>query len=326
MVWQRTRPDCGRPLFGRLAEREAIARLLDAVREGFSGVVVLTGEPGIGKTRLLDYAADSANDLSVVRLVGIESETRLAYGALHRLLRPFLARSAALPQRQRDALNAAFGVSDAAPSDRYLVGLAALTLLADVASGLPILCLIDDVHWLDRESAETLAFVARRLHAEAVGLVFAARNGTAQLALLDALATVPLDGLLAEDAGVLIASAVDGHLNQAVADRIVAGTGGNPLALLEVVAQLSAEQLSGVAPLPEPLPVSAMLEQHFQRSIASLPDDTRSLLLLVAATPTDDRTALWRAAGTLGLSISAAAPAVAAGVLDRATTSSSGIR
>lgn len=320
MEWQRAQPAAERPLLGRRAEREAIVRLLDAVREGFGGAVVLSGEPGIGKTRLLDYAAETAGDLAIIRLVGIESETRLVYGALHRLLRPFLARFAALPQRQRDALNAAFGVSDAAPSDRYLVGLAALTLLADVAADRPMLCLIDDVHWLDRESAETLAFVARRLHADALGLIFAVRDGAAQLGLLEGLATVPLGALPAEDARTLLACAVDGHLSEAVTDRITAGTGGNPLAMLELATQLGAEQLAGVAPLPEPLPVSSMLEQHFQRSVAALPEDTRSFLLLVAATPTDDRATLWRAAGALGLSIRAALPAVAAGVLDHPTT------
>lgn len=308
-----------RPIVGRHAEREAIGRLLDAVREGLSGVVVLAGEPGVGKTRLLDYAAESADaagDLSTVRLVGVESETRLAYGALHRLLRPFLARFSVLPLRQRDALNGAFGVAEAVPSNRYLVGLATLTLLADIASDRPMLCLIDDVHWLDRESAETLAFVARRLHADALGLVFATRDGATQLALLESLTTVPLAGLPAEEAGNLLASAIDGHLNQAVTDQIVAGTGGNPLALLELAAQLGTEQLAGVAPLPEPLPVNSMLEQHFQRSVMALPEDTRSLLLLTAATPADDRATLWRAAGALGLSFRAALPAVAAGILD----------
>ncbi len=323
MVWRPVQPTSERPMVGRHAEREEIGRLLEAVREGLSGVLVLTGEPGVGKTRLLEYAAEAAvaaGDVSVVRLVGVESETRLAYGALHRLLRPFLTRLSVLPQRQRDALNGAFGVAEAVPSDRYLVGLAALTLLADVASERPMLCLVDDVHWLDRESAETLAFVARRLHADALGLVFAARDGAAQLVLLEALTTVPVEGLPAEEAGTLLASAVDGFLNQAVTDQIVAGTGGNPLALLELAGHLGAEQLAGVAPLPEPLPVNSMLEWHFQRSVMALPDDTRSLLLLVATTPADDRATLWRAAGALGLSFRAALPAVAAGVLDHART------
>src|SRR5262249_21531009 len=151
--------------------------LLAGVRDGLSGVLVLLGEPGIGKTRLLDYAAATATDMTVTRLVGVEAETRLGYGALHRLVRPYTQRMSRLPGPQQDALNAAFGLADAVPSDRYLVGLATLTLLAGVASELPLLCLVDDVHWLDRESAETLAFVARRLYADSLGLIFAAREG-----------------------------------------------------------------------------------------------------------------------------------------------------
>ena len=324
MVWQGAAAAAGLPIVGHRAQCEAIARLLDALRDGFGGVMVLTGEPGVGKTRLLEHAADTAGDVTVVRLVGVETETRLAYGALHRLLRPFLTRLGNLPQHQRDALRSVFGLTVAEPeqrpSDRFLVGLATLTLLADVAADWPMLCLVDDVHWLDRESAEALAFVARRLHADSLGLVFAARDGAAQLRQLDALPTVHVEGLPAEEAKTLLASGVPGYLDQAVADRIVAGTGGNPLALLELAAHLGSEQLAGVAPLPDPLPVNAMLEEHFQRSVAALPADTRTLLLLMAATPTDDRATLWRAAGALGLSARAALPAVRAGILDRGKT------
>jgi hypothetical protein len=319
MVWRGFAPESGRPLVGRRRECEEIGRLLDAVRDGFGGVVVLTGEPGVGKTRLLDFAdglAGAGGGVAVVRLVGVESETRLAYGAVHRLLRPFLSGLQKLPSHLREALNAAFGLTGAAPSDRFLVGLATLTLLADVASEQPILCLVDDVHWLDRESAEVLAFVARRLHADSLGMVFAAREESTQLRFLDALTLVRLEGLPAEEARALLEGEVRGHLDQGVADRIVSGTGGNPLALLELATYLGDEQLAGVAHLPEPLPVSRLLEEHFHRSLDVLPEATRTLLLLMAATPMDDRAAFWRAASALGLSVTEAAPAVAAGILN----------
>ena len=307
-------------MVGRHAEREAIGRLLESVRDGFSGVLVLTGDAGVGKSRLLEYAAESAQDLTVVRLVGVEAETRLGYGALHRLLRPYLGGLPALPQRQRDALNAAFGLTDSSPSDRHLVGLAALTLLSDAATVAPMLCLVDDVQWLDRESAETLAFVGRRLYADCLGLLFAGRDGSGAHNVFGALPALRLEGLADVEARALLTDGVRGHLDQAVAERLVTGTGGNPLALLELAVNLGSEQLAGVTPLPEPLPVNRQLEEHFRQAAALLPADTQTLLLLMATTPTDDQAALWRAAGTLGLSIRSATSAVAAGILKRGTT------
>jgi DNA-binding CsgD family transcriptional regulator len=320
MLRQRLAAESGQPLLGRRAECAAIAQVLDAVRDGFGGVMVLTGEPGVGKTRLLDHADSQASDITVVRVVGVESETRLAYGAVHRLLRPFLRGLTNLPGHLQEALNAAFGLTGAPPSDRFLVGLATLTLLADVASHQPMLCLIDDAHWVDRESAEVLGFVARRLQAESLAMIFAGREGASVLGLLDTLNVVALQGLAADDARDLLERGVTGHLDPTVADRIVSGTGGNPLALRELAALLGPEQLAGVARLPEPLPVNRLLEEHFRTSVTALPDDTQTLLLLMAATPTDDQATLWRAASTLGLSVRAAAPAVAAGLLNRATT------
>ncbi|MEU6549580.1 LuxR family transcriptional regulator [Streptomyces sp. NPDC046915] len=307
-------------MIGRHSERAAIGRLLESVRDGFSGVLVLTGDAGVGKSRLLEYAAQSAQDLTVVRLVGVEAETRLGYGALHRLLRPYLGRLSALPERQRDALNTAFGLTDASPSDRHLVGLATLTLLSDAASAAPMLCLVDDMQWLDRESAETLAFAGRRLYADCLGLLFASRDGTGDHDVFGALPTLRLEGLADVEATALLTAGVTGHLDQAVAERLVTGTGGNPLALLELAVNLGPEQLAGVTPLPDPLPVNRRLEEHFRRAAALLPADTQTLLLLMAMTPTDDQAALWRAAGALGLSIRSATPAVAAGILRRGTT------
>lgn len=319
MVWHEARNETTRPLLGRLAEREAIEGLLEAMRDGLGGALVFVGEAGIGKTRLLDFAAERAEaaQVALARLVGVEAEQPLGYGALHRLLRPHLPRIDRLPPRQRDALGGAFGVADAAPLDRHLVGLATLTLLSGVASDLPLLCLIDDVHWLDRESAETLAFVARRLQADSLGLIFAARTDIEGRGLFDAMPSVRVGGLPAADARQLLSLATAGHLDAAVADRIVAGTGGNALALIELGAELDAGQLAGVVPMPDPLPVSKLLEEHFRQAVAALPSDTRTLLLLIAAAPTDDPAVIWHAAGVLGLAAWAAAAAVEAGVLER---------
>ncbi len=305
------------PLLGRHGEREAIDELLAAARDGLSGVLMLTGEPGIGKTRLLQYAAAVAADLNVSWLTGVESETQLGFGALHRLLRPFLDRVPGLPAPQRAALHAAFGMSGTEPPDRYLIGLATLTVLSGVAAEQPVLCLVDDVQWLDRESAEALAFTARRLHADSLAFIFAGRPGASAQAAFAALTAHRLDGLAPLDARALLAFGVEGSLDLEVADRLVAGTGGNPLALLELAVQLSPEQLAGVAPLPARLPVSRMLDAHFRASISALPADTRTLLLLTAAAPADDASLIWRAAGRLGLTAGAADAAAERGILTR---------
>ncbi len=310
------------PLLGRHAERDAIDELLAKARDGLSGVLMLIGEPGIGKTRLLEYAAAAAADLTVMWLTGVESETQLGFGALHRLLRPFLDRVAGLPAPQRDALSVAFGLGGSEPPDRYLVGLATLTVLSGVAADQPALCLVDDVHWLDRESAEALAFAARRLHADSLGFIFARRSAAArpEAGGLATFATLPvrhLDGMEPLDAKALLALGVKGSLDPAVADRLAAGTGGNPLALIELTGQLSPEQLAGVAPLPARLPVSRTLDAHFRTAIAALPADTRTLLLLIAAAPADDAPLIWRAAGRLGLTARAADAAAQGGILTR---------
>ncbi|MFG2938398.1 AAA family ATPase [Streptomyces sp. NPDC048282] len=318
MVWNGVQQASGPPMVGRHTEREAIGRLLDAVRDGLSGALVLTGEPGIGKTRLLEHAADRAAELRVVRLTAVESETGLGFGALHRLLRPFLNRADRLPGPQRAALDAALGLVPGPPADRYLVGLATLTLLSEAAAEQPLLFLLDDAHWLDRESAEALAFTARRLHADSLGLIIAVRDGLGDNGLFDALDTHAVTGLPEPEARELLSLGA-GRVDTTVTDRIVAGTGGNPLALLELTDALAAEQLSGIAPLPEPLPVGRLLESHFRRLVRALPPETGTLLLLLAAAPSDDTGTMWRAAGRLGLSARAAQPAVAAGILGRDT-------
>jgi len=318
MAWSDVHEEPGPPMVGRHTERAAIGRLLDAVRDGLGAVLVLTGEAGIGKTRLLDHAAQRAAELRVIRLTPVETETSLGFGALHRLLRPFLNRTDRLPGPQRAALDAALGLVSGPPADRYLVGLATLTLLSDAAAEEPLVLLVDDAHWLDRESAEALAFTARRLHADSLGVIVALRNGPEDTGLFEALSVHRVTGLPETEAKALLSFATR-RVDTAVAEQIVAGTGGNPLALLELTDALAAEQLAGVAPLPDPLPVSRLLEGHFRRLVHAMPPETTTLLLLLATVPAGDTATVWRAAGRLGLSARAVQPAIAAGILGRDT-------
>lgn len=303
------------PLTGRHEELRALTSLLAGVRDGMSSALVLVGEAGIGKTSLLDHTAEIATDLRVVRTAGVESEAQLGFAALHRLLRPFLVGLDLLPPPQHEALASAFGLLAGPPADRYLVGMAALTLLADSASAQPLLCLVDDVQWLDRESRDALAFVGRRIGAEAVGLVLAGRADTPGPGAFEGLAVLPVRGLADADAHELLGRNVAGRLDPAVSSRIVADTGGNPLALIESADALSPAHLAGTAPLREPLPVGARLEEHFGRLIQGLPDDTRAFLLLLSAAPPENALLLWCAAGELGVPATAADAAISAGVL-----------
>ncbi|WP_405584877.1 AAA family ATPase [Streptomyces sp. NBC_01190] len=305
------------PLTGRHEELRVLTDVVAGVRDGMSSALVLGGEAGIGKTRLLDHLAEASKDLRVVRAAGAESEARLGFAALHRLLRPFLGGLDALPAPQRAALASAFGLLAAPRADRYLVGMAALTLLSDATAAHPLLCLVDDVQWLDRESRDALAFVGRRLGAEAVGLVVAGRDRLPASAAFEGFATLPVRGLTDADAHELLGRNVPGRLDPAVAARIVAETGGNPLALIETADALSPAHLAGTAPLLEPLPVGARLENHFGKLVRDLPAETRAFLVLLSAAPPDDAPLLWRAAGELGVPAKAADAAISAGVLTR---------
>src|SRR5258708_4604110 len=252
------------PLLGRQGEREAIDALLAAARDGLSGVLMLTGEPGIGKTRLLEYAAAAAADLTVIWLTGVESETQLGFGALHRLLRPFLYRVPGLPVPQRDALSAAFGLGGSEPPDRYLVGLATLTMLSGVAADQPLLRLVYGEHWLARGSAEALAFTARRLHADALAFIFTARSEAARpeaggQAAFAALPVHRLGAMESLDARALLALGVEGCLDPAVADRLVARAGGHPLPPIQLTLPLRPQQLARVAPPAPPPPGRRLL-------------------------------------------------------------------
>src|SRR6266700_3238065 len=297
-------------LRGRKPQCEALDGLLAKVRAGHSRVLAIRGEPGIGKTALLGYAAQTAPDFRVARAEGVESEIELPFAALHQLCGPMMDRLGALPGPQRDALGVAFGLRSGNAPDRFLVGLAVLGLLSEVAADRPLLCLVDDAQWLDQASARLLAFVARRLDAESVALLFGTRDPAAagDLAGLPGLAVA---GLPDADARALLASVVPGRLDERVRDRIIAESGGNPLALLELPRGATAAELAGGFGLPGGGPLSGRPEDIFQRRLVPLPAATRRLLLLAAAEPTGDPALLWRAAGNLGISADAAAPAEA---------------
>ena len=298
-------------LVGRPAEREALGGLLTRAAEGYSGALILRGEAGAGKTALLDetVAAAVAADLQTARLTGVEVETQLGYAGLHRFLLPFAGQLGRLPVPQRDALQSTFGLVAGPPADRFLVALGVLTLLADVAAQVPLVCVVDDMQWLDPESAMVLGFVARRLYAERVVLLFAVREPADQLSALAELPQLVIGGLVEDAALELLASLASGPLNPAVGARIVAETGGNPLALVEVARELSAAQLAGSEALPEPLPAGESLEKAFGRRVHRLPPETRLLLAVAAAEPAASQALLWRAATQLGIDPEAAASA-----------------
>ncbi len=301
-------------LRGRGQQCGALDGLLADVRAGRSRVLVVRGEPGIGKTALLGYAAQAAPDFQVARAEGVESEMELPFAALHQLCGRMLDRLDRLPGPQRDALGVAFGLSSGSAPDRFLVGLAVLGLLSEVAAGRPLLCLVDDAQWLDQASAQALAFVARRLDAETVAVLVGTRDraGEGGLAGLPALA---VGGLADADARAVLASVLPGRLDERVRDRIIAESGGNPLALLELPHAVTAAELAGGFGVTGSLPVTGRIEDSFLRRITPLPEMTRGLLLLAAAEPTGDPALLWRAAGNLGISTDAAAPAEADGLL-----------
>ena len=300
-------------LRGRRYECDLLDRLLDAVRAGESRVLVVRGEPGVGKTALLEYLVEHASGCRVARAAGVESEMELAYAGVHQLLASMLDRVERLPGPQRDALGTAFGISPGPAPDRFLVGLAVLSLLSEVAEEHPLVCMVDDAQWLDRASAQVLAFVARRLEAESVGLVFAARVPSEELVGLPELA---VKGLGEADARALLAAALPGVLDAQIRDRIVAETGGNPLALLELPRGLTPAELAGGFALPDALPLSGRIEASFRRRLEILPEETRSLLLVAAADPVGDPLLMWRAAERLGIGTQAATPAAEAGLLE----------
>ena len=303
-------------MLDRQAERSAIDDVLGSVRGGFSATLVIRGLIGAGKTSLLGYAADAASDMRLCGVTGVESEIGLEFAALHQLLIPFLPGIGELPGPQRLALQVAFGMADGPPADLFLVGLAALTLLARAAEEQPVLCLIDDGQWLDAESARALAFVARRLYADRVGMVIAV-DAPAPAGAFEQLPALRLVGLPAAEARQLLESAARAPVDDRVVNRILTHTERNPLALVEIGSEYSVDELAGRAALPGPLPVGRRLADRFTRQVVDLDPDTRAFLVLAAANVGGDRAVLWRATRNEGIDVDAAAAAAeSAGLIE----------
>jgi DNA-binding CsgD family transcriptional regulator len=318
--------DAGRPLtsqdprlppklLGRRGECEALDRLLADVLADRSRVIVLRGEAGVGKSALLGYLSGRVAGWHIARAVGVESEMELAYAALHQLCAPMLDHLDRLPAPQRDALATVFGRSAGAAPDRFLVGLATLTLFAEVAEQQPLACIVDDAQWLDHASAQILGFVARRLLAERIAVVCAARTGAGD----DVLAGLPelsVRGLGDSDARALLLANVPGPLDAAVCAQIIMESHGNPLALLELPRTWNVAGLAGGFGLPSSQPIVGRIEQSYVRRLRLLPADTQLLVLTAAAEPLGDRVLLHRAAETLGIDLAAAGPAQDGGLLE----------
>jgi DNA-binding CsgD family transcriptional regulator len=299
----------------RRTEWATLDRMLGDVRSGRGRALLIRGEAGVGKSALLDHLARNSDGFRVARAAGVESESELPYAGLHQLCAPMLDRRDRLPEPQSEALAVAFGHRAGSPPDRFLVGVAVLGLLAVVSEDQPLLCVIDDVQWLDQASLQTLTFVSRRLFAEGIGVVFAVRHPAAGPAW-QGLPELTLTGLPHEDARALLDSAVPGRLDERVRDRIVAETRGNPLALLELPRGLTAAELAGGFERPDARPLASQIEQSFARRARSLPAATGTLLLAAAAGPVGDVALLLRAARLLGLPAGAGAPAEADGLIE----------
>jgi DNA-binding CsgD family transcriptional regulator len=301
-------------LLGRRSECDALDGLLTDVLGGRSRVAVLRGEAGVGKSALLGYVSDRVAGWRVATAVGVESEMELAYSGLHQLCAPMLDRLERMPAPQRDALATVFGHTTGPAPDRFLVGLGTLTLLAQIADEQPLVCIVDDAQWLDQASAQILGFVGRRILAERIALVCAARRGIGD----DVLAGLPalsIEGLGDSDARALLLDNVHGPLDAAVRDQIVAESHGNPLALLELPRTWNAAALAGGFGLPVSHPVVSKIEQSYARRLVQLPSDTQLLVLAAAAEPLGDPVLFHRAAETLGIDVATVGPAADAGLL-----------
>jgi DNA-binding CsgD family transcriptional regulator len=287
-------------LLGRRRERATIDALIAAVRAGESRALVLRGDAGVGKSALLAYVAERATGCRLVHALGVESELELCFASLHQLCTPLLDRLEWLPGPQRDALTTAFGQRAGEAPDRFLISLAVLSLLGAAAEERPLVCLVDDAQWLDRASAQVIGFVARRLVAESVAVVFASRLPTDESAVKD-LPELVVEGLGSDDARALLRSVVAGPLDDRVRDRIIAETAGNPLALLELPRGRNPAELAGGFGLSDPAPLSARIEQTFARRVERTPAGTQQLLLVAAAEPIGDPALLFEAADRMGL-------------------------
>jgi len=304
-----------RELLGRREEQRRLAALLHEARKGQAGVLVLRGEAGIGKSALLSDLAKNAGDFCICRAGGVESEMELAYAGLQQLCRPLAGHNEELTQLHRNVLDQVFGRTEGAPPERFLVGIAALDLVATVAQKQPVVWLVDDAQWIDQASMQAIAFVGRRLLAERVVILIATRDAADENELAG-LPELRLDGLTAEDAGRLFDLVVSGPTDPLVRDRIISEAHGNPLALLELPRAWTTAELVEGLPDAAGIPLTGRLESAFAKRLRVLPPDTQTLLALAAAEPTGDPALLWSAAQRLGLDWSAAAPAERAGLLE----------
>ncbi|TCO42336.1 regulatory LuxR family protein [Kribbella antiqua] len=302
----------GKNLHGRATECAQLGQMLVAARSGESRVLVLRGDAGVGKSALLDFAVTSADGMRTLRALGVESEMELAFAALHQLCAPLLDRLTDVPAPQRVALETAFGVRAGAPPDRFLVALAVLSLLSNVSEERPLLCVVDDAHWLDRASAQVLGFVARRLLAESILLVFGARQPVQELLGLPEL---EVSGLREVDARALLDSVTHTRLDRRIRDRIVAETKGNPLALLELPRGRSMTQMAGGFGLLHASALPDRIEQSFLNRIEELSEESQLLLLVAAAEPVGDPALMWQAAERLGVMPDAAVASGTDGLL-----------
>jgi DNA-binding NarL/FixJ family response regulator len=305
----------GAVLYGRERECAQVDQLLAGARERRSEALVVCGEAGIGKSALLDYAAERASGLQTLRTAGIQTESQLPFAAVHNLLLPVLDRSDEIPERQKTALLSAFGLGPGTSEDRFLISLAVLSILAETAETAPVLCLVDDAHWLDDPSADALTFAARRVQAEGIVVLFAARDDPAKPFVAQGLPELRLTGIGLSAASTLLAERTSVTVAAPVRDRLVADTLGNPLALAELTRSLSADQLAGRAPLPDQLPVSTDLERLYLDRAAELPPDTQTMLLVAAAHDNGHLDGVLRAAEALGVEPSALNDAETSGLL-----------
>ena len=302
-------------LLGRRAECEVLDGVLADARAGRSRVVVLRGEAGAGKSALLDYVSERVAGWHVATAVGVESEMELGYSGIHQLSTPMLDGLDRLPDPQRDALATVFGRESGPAPDRFLVGLATLTMFAEVAEQQPLVCIVDDAQWLDDTSTQILGFVARRLHAERIALVCAARTGIGD-GVLAGLPDLSIQGLGDSDARALLLENVYGPLDAAVCEQIITESHGNPLALLELPRTWNVAELAGGFGLPGSHPVVSKIEESYAKRLLRLPAETQLLVLAAAADPLGDPVLLHRAAETLGIDMAAADPAADAELLE----------
>ncbi len=295
------------PLIGPAVECAELDSILEALRHGESRSLVIRGEAGVGKTALLGYLTDRAADCRVISVTAVQSEMELAFAALHQLCAPVFSELELLPGPQREALTIIFGLHEGPIPDRFMVGLAVLSLLAEATEQRPLVCLVDDEQWLDRASAQVLAFVARRLGIESMALIFSARIPSDELSGLPRL---DLEVLKTHEARALLETVLTGPVDSRVREEIIAETGGNPLALLELPRGLSPTELAGGFGFPGAFALSGGIQETFRRRISTLPGDARRLPLLAAAEPLGEPMLVWQAADDLGIVRSAANAAI----------------